>query len=194
MAGDTFSCIGITGSPGSGKTTYQEQLIREAIAAGRKVKIMDPNGQFPRGYLPSGVRGEWPGVAGVDQWIAGNLGKFHGLLVLDDADAYVPKNLSRTSPWLDLFVSFRHYQLDIVFTTRRLQEVPPIMRSCISHAAIFRTRSHLERNIWSSNIPGLTRKIPREPYQFLFVDMDTMESEVYKTKPRAIETAADRKV
>lgn len=195
MSGDTFKCVAIVGAPGSGKTSYQEQLIREALGAGRRVKIMDPNAQFPRGYLPRGAQGEWPGVAGVDQWLVSNLGKFRGLLVLDDADAYVPKNLSRSSPWLDLFVSFRHHQVDIVFTTRRLQEVPPIMRSCASHMAIFRTRSHLERNILSATTPkGTVAKIPKEPHRFLLVDMDEGTHELYQTKKRGIETAADQKV
>lgn len=194
---ETYAMVVVMGAPGSGKTSLVDQIARDAIRQRRPVHIIDPSAQFPPGYLPGGVRGDWPkgGAAGVDAWLAANLGKFHGLLILDDADAYIPKFPGRGTPWNSLLVAFRHHQIDLVLNTRRLQEVPPLVRTNASHLAIFRTRSDLARQSLGRNIPEeLLSQIPTEPHRFLLVDVDKGDAKEYRTNKRPINTAADRKI
>lgn len=195
-----YACLIVLGAQGSGKTSLVDQYVRSAAAAKRRVRVLDPQRQFPAGYIP-GVVGEYPGADGCEVWIEERMKRGDlrgGLLVCDDADIYMGSHLSKGSPWLDLIVSNRHYEVDIVINSRRTQEVPKVFLSSCSHMAVFRTRgtrarAHIREHLEEAGGPELMEKIPRDPYRYLMVDCDHGKAATFSTKARPITVNADSK-
>lgn len=192
----------VLGAPSSGKTSLEQELVDEALRAGRKVAILDPAGQFP------GL-GEWPGyrpvpnplhpaekIPACDAWLA-SLRKtgFSGLVVLDDADQYL--HAAPRSVWRDFFASFRHWGVDVIVNTRRPQEVPRMTDANASFVAVFRVRGKHARRaveaIVGDVVEDINERIPREPFKYLMIDVDSGDVSEHKTRKRKTVTVADAK-
>lgn len=182
------------GAPGSGKTSLEDQLIEQWLAARRQVKVIDPQGQFlDRKYGNISV---WPGIHDVDAYIQSLIDqKWHGLLVLEEADMYL--HAQARSVWKEIFASYRHLGLDIIINTRRGQDIPKVAIANASYYAIFRTRGSRAkqsvRDAIGEDHPEIMKHIPTEPHVYLFAEQDTGEFETYKTRKRSVITVADLK-
>lgn len=182
------------GSPASGKTSLEDQLIQQWQAANRPVKVLDPQHQFADARY-KGVS-EWPGIHDVDAWMQNLIdSKWHGLLVLEEADMYL--HAAARSVWREVFASFRHLGLDIIVNTRRGQDIPKHVISNASYYAIFRTRGtrakQSVRDAIGDDHPEIMKQIPQEPFLYVFAEADSGDFSVMKTKKRQVITTADLK-
>lgn len=93
-------------------------------------------------------------------------------LVLDDADAYVPTTLRSGSHLRDLALRNRWWNVDVLITARRLQSLPPLLLSAVSHLWVFRLspadKVGRERLV---EVAGEELEIPSEPYRYVQVDV-----------------------
>lgn len=103
-------------------------------------------------------------------------------LVLDDADAYVPTTLKAGSNLRDLALRNRWWGVDVLLTARRLQSLPPILLSAVSHLWVFRLspadKVGRERLF---EVAGEALAIPAEPYRFVHVDVFAGKHEAGRT-------------
>ena len=157
--------VAIFGGPGSGKSTLAKGLVTAARGRGDRVKIIDPGRQFRGGEMP-----EDP-----ETWLSDRKNRRDtDLLVADDADAYVPNTLARQSPWRDLSLRNRWWNLDVLITARRLQSLPVVLLSAVSTMFVFRLspadQAGRDRLIEAC---GQALTIPTEPYRFVRVDVFT---------------------
>lgn len=177
------------GAPGTGKTSLGDEYVRAYAKSGRDVRILDPGHNFP------GV-GEWPENGDVDGWIAKIVTERKKairkgavlapmLIMLDDADIYLPKTPHRTSPWRDLFASFRHSRLDILVNARRSQDLPLLIFTSAKYVVLFTTREVHSLDYLRSYIgDDIVREIPREPFVYVLVDIDAHTFTRGRTKKR----------
>jgi hypothetical protein len=94
------------------------------------------------------------------------------LVVLDDADAYVPTTLRQGTALRDLALRNRWWNVDVLITARRLQSLPTLLLSAVQHLYVFRLspadvagRDRLEL------VAGEQLEVPTQPYQFTMVDV-----------------------
>jgi energy-coupling factor transporter ATP-binding protein EcfA2 len=153
----------IVGGPGSGKSTLARRFIAAARNRGERIRIVDPARQFAGGVMPPDVDvylGERRAARDVD------------FIVLDDADAYVPTSLKAGSSLRDLALRNRWWGVDVLLTARRLQSLPPLLLSAVSHLWVFRLspadKVGRERLV---EVAGEGLAIPTEPYRFVHVDV-----------------------
>lgn len=156
------SIVGIFGGPGSGKSTLARAIVARARERGERVAILDPGKQFAGGEMPTDV----------DAWLeAKRARKDVGLIVADDADAYVTGSLAKASPWRDLALRNRWWRVDVLITARRLQSLPPVLLSAVSVMFVFR--------LSPADAAGRARlietcgelELPTRPYEFVRVDV-----------------------
>lgn len=164
-----MACLG---AQGTGKTTVARTLVANAIARGERVRILDPEGNFPRQADP------FPGD--VESWLDERLTRADcSLLVFDDFDRYVPKVPSRDSAWRKLWLTNRHVMrkqgVDVLVTGRRPQNLPMELASGIDFLYLFalsRTDRPGIRRI-EEIAPGIA--LPSEPYRFVRVEPKTLD-------------------
>lgn len=178
----------IMGAPGMGKSSLVDQYMQEAKANGRQIKILDPSAQFP------GL-GEWPGEELADSWLRSVKDEgFHGLLILDDADLWLGSNAPKGSAARDLFVSFRHWGVDVVINSRRSQDVPKVIFANADSVALFNLRGyHAREAIRREYGPEVLADVPQEPHRYLLVNADGHERQLFATRQRETKVAADTK-
>jgi hypothetical protein len=185
--------VGIFGGPGNGKTTFARLILEEARVAGARCRIVDPKMDFRGGEMPSDP----------EAWMRTRLEKKDcDFLLLDDADAYIPKSLPPskskrgdaendgdtariTSPWRELALRNRHHKIDVLMTVRRAQEVPNVMLSAMEYAVVFKF-SPMDvpgRKRILEAVPGL--ELPREGFKFVLCNLDSGERISGRTLPRA---------
>jgi len=145
------------GSAGTGKTTIVKALYGAAMSRGESVSIIDPNGALG-GFFPNDLDAYlWDRIAH----------KKSGLLVLDDADSYVPKIAGKDSPWRQIWLRNRHLKTDVLVSARRPASLDPLMLSNCDKLFVFATsradRPGIKR--LEEIAPGIT--IPTEPYRFI---------------------------
>lgn len=181
-----YRMVTILGAQASGKTSLVDEWINTYPG---RVLMIDPNAQW--GDDPRAV---WPGVgSALRDYIESLKGEFSGLIVLDDADRYLSAHTSEGSVWRDLFTSNRHWRVDILVIARRPQGIPKDLIAGSSHLALFRIREPYARKYLGDviDIPDLAKKIPRQPFKYLWVDVDAGKASLKATKKRAIIVGAD---
>lgn len=153
----------VVGGPGSGKSTLAKALIASARKRKQRVAIVDPARQFDGGVMPDDV----------DAWLAERkAARDVDVLVLDDADAYVPGTLKSGSALRDLALRNRWWGVDVILTARRVQSLPPLLMSAVHHLYIFRLspadRAGRDRLV---EVAGDELQVPSEAYRFVYVDV-----------------------
>lgn len=153
----------VVGGPGSGKSTLARALIAAARRRGERVRIVDPARQFHGGVMPDDV----------DRWLGERkAARDTDLLVLDDADAYVPSPLKQGSNLRDLALRNRWWGVDVLITARRLQSLPTLLLSAVHHLYVFRLspadKAGRERLV---EVAGEQLDVPAQPYRFVQVDV-----------------------
>jgi hypothetical protein len=181
-----YMAVGIFGAPGSGKSSLTWEWMLDYDAAGGKVIAIDRARQF-------GKFSVWPGMAHLNDWLMNEiLGKFHGLLVLDDADLYLDANAS--ADWKDLIVSFRHHGVDLLASSRRPQDIPTKLLSCLEHGALFRMaepRAIKKCEDWIGE--DIAAHIPKVKHKFLMVDVFARTYTIEETRAMNVATVATGK-
>lgn len=193
-----FRLVTVLGAPASGKTTLVEELLARyrVTCPGNEVAIIDPNHAFP-----GDEDATWPADGDVERWLAEFKARRAkqrptpaGFLLLDDADRYLmggpPKGIFR-----DLFSSFRHWRLDVTVNARRTQDIPKMVIQSADTTYIFRHREVHGRKYLADQLgEGILERIPRKPYEYLRVDVDSGEIYPGRTRPRATPTVSDREL
>ncbi len=173
------TAIGIFGKQGSGKTALEKQIIRNYVAKGGKVIVLDRQNQFP-GYSV------WPGLDHVEEYIQTKiLNKHTGLFIMDDADIFMTSRSKQVIR--DMIASFRHYGLDIVVSAKMPQSIDVTLLGCLDIACIFRMpsphgRAHLEEWL-GDDFPDLMHNIPKDKYEFVECNINTEEMCLRETSP-----------
>jgi hypothetical protein len=192
----TYKMAGILGAPGSGKTSLVDSEVwhYRHTHPEAPVWIVDPNNAFPGD--PGSV---WPPDADVEGWLIALKAMRakqkpqppSGLLVLDDADRYLAGGPPR-GIWRDLFTSFRHWRLNILWNARRTQDVPKVLLASSETLYLFRHRDvygpdYLARQ----NGEHIRELIPHKAFHYTRVDVDTGETWAGKTRKRDIVLPSD---
>lgn len=160
--------LGVFGRNGSGKSSLTWEVIKRYRARGGAVMALDRQKQF-------GEYSVWPGLENLDPWLKNKvLGRFKGLLVLDDADIYM--NSRSSQPWKDLIAANRHWNIDILVSSRAPQNIDVTLLGTLSVVCVFWTTSphalkHLEKLL--SEFPAAMQQIPQKPYDYLEVNFNT---------------------
>jgi len=151
--------VGIAGLPGAGKTTKILQMI-EAYKHG-KVAILDKFNdekyvKFPtmsRAQIPNQVKGIYkvqdPEPLKVVDAFSESFE--HGLLVLEDASAYIPSQ--EYKPMLDLFSGRRHEGVDLILTFHSINRIPPFCLEQFDKLVLFKTNDNPEKYL-KGNVPN----------------------------------------
>lgn len=153
----------VVGGPGSGKSTLAKALLAGARRRKERVAIVDPARQFPGGVMPDDV----------DAWLSERkAARDVQLIVLDDADAYVPTTLKAGSALRDLALRNRWWGVDVIITARRVQSLPPLLMSAVHHLYVFRLspadKAGRERLV---QVAGDELDIPSEAHRFVYCDV-----------------------
>lgn len=117
--------IGILAPRRSGKTALTSLLARQAKSAGARIRLVDPSGNLG-GNLPPDLDGFIEKIVKENTAaIAAKKPVPTTLLVLDDADAYLPKIPKPGSAWQQLFLCSAQLDLDIIYNGKRLANLSP---------------------------------------------------------------------
>lgn len=161
------------GAAGTGKTTLVQSLYGLAMQRGESVTVIDPNGKI----------GFWP--ADLDAYLLERFAaRAPGLLVLDDADSYVPRVTSAASPWKQLWLRNRHLCTDVLVSARRPASLDPLMLSNCDALYVFATSR--------ADVPGIRRlqeiapglRVPTTPYEFVCWSPKTLDGEAVTGRVR----------
>lgn len=154
VAGRKSIVIAAIGRSGSGKTTKLIEIVMAALAAGRRVLIIDPDGGEPAwdvfkryqdiSQVPANFKGAvvvpfsgdvylgTPTFRHIEEMTAttfhgGNNGPWEKMLVvIDDANAVMPDGRVE-KPLMWLFARRRQYGFDIIITGHSWMRIPPFM-------------------------------------------------------------------
>jgi hypothetical protein len=151
----------VVGMKNVGKTTM---LLGMARAQKQRVLIFDKNSEAAYNGVPylnpknikefQGVKKIYHSdVEGFMVWL-----KTHyrnGLLLLEDATAYVRNRSSR--PLNDMLVSCRHYGLDMIMVFHSLTSVPAEIYPLADTIILFKTEQSPERVLLANKIPQMER-------------------------------------
>jgi len=95
--------------------------------------------------------------------------------VIDEADILIPKTVEKLQqyPFMhDIFVNHRHYNLCIIFMTRRPQDLNPLVVESCEHKFIYalETSDNILRKMKSidSNLPDLMRTLKKDNHDFIY--------------------------
>lgn len=154
----------IVGGPGGGKSTLARHLMASARARGERIRVIDPARQFGRdGVMPEDV----------DRYLAERRrARDVDMIVLDDADAYVPTTLKSGSALRDLALRNRWWGVDVVITARRLQSLPTLLLSAVHHLWVFRlSPADAAGRERIALVAGQDLEVPTKAYQFVYRDV-----------------------
>lgn len=176
----------VYGPPAAGKTTLVSAWVRGALSEGRRVAILSPVKDARVWPVPC----EWPGrrpvkhpdypgmrMTASDAWLLQKKAEgFQGVLVFDDADAYL--TAGATWLWHDFFATFRHWNVDAIFVSKRPQGIPREVDDNASTMVIFAIRNQRTVKAIAEKLqdPEVLDDMPREPFKFLQIDMVTGQS------------------
>lgn len=199
--------VAVLGAPGCGKTSYIDERIIEAVNRGHMVRALDPTGQWSK-KNGAVIDGEWPDLGGADdrgpeeraeEWLRAfrktrrgvKTPPPHCLFVPDDMDMYLGGGQPR-GIWRDLFTTFRHWRCDVLCSARRTQDVPKVVFTSASAVVLFTHREvHAKEYLRQYLGAEVVERIPREPFRYIMVEVDTGKITEGRTKKRAAMTMTD---
>lgn len=149
--------VGCLGAQQVGKTTLLKWLYGRRMAQRQRVRIVDPNG---------GLGGQCPDD--VDAWLSERLAaRDTDTLVLDDLEAYAPRQFSPKTPWMKLAGQNAHYRLNVLWSGHRPQDVAPTLRAMTDVLYLFQLGrgDANQRKALDDIAPGI--EIPTAPYTFV---------------------------
>lgn len=118
------SVVLVVGAKGSGKSTLSRYFVRDAQNRKAPVRVLDPGDpRFPRDPEAS------LSTLLAQQW--------RGLLLCDDADQFIPRELDDDSPWRQLALRNRHHGVDLLLVTRRPANLPAVLLSALDELYVF---------------------------------------------------------
>jgi hypothetical protein len=164
-------CICIVGRQAVGKSSLEHQIIKAYVAKGGAVVVLAPH---PQQFGEYGILCD---VGNVNTLVSGLMQSgFKGLVIFDDADAYM--NPRSAQVITQLCTTFRHYGIDIVVSSRSLQQININLRRCFTRVMVFqmhepRSISMLKELLGEFPKQTLKKIPPKEPYVFFDFDMQT---------------------
>lgn len=176
----------ILGPSGFGKSALADELSESYRAAGGREWVIDPMGNWP-GH-PGQFR--YTNARDLDEHLHRLKSAGPGRIIFDDADLYYRHP---TDARMEIVVGNRHMQKDVILIARRPQGLHKDFFQIASSMALFHMRQQYAREYIENEfeVPGITRKIPREKFRYLYVHRETGAMKVYATRPRATITASD---
>lgn len=154
--------VGCLGAEQVGKTTLVKWLYGMRMQQRHRVAIIDPGGKLG-GVMPDDV------PAYLEARVKAR--DTHSF-VLDDIEAYAPRNFAPRTVWMDLATRNAHIgpgggQVNVFWTGHRPQDVAPTLRGMTSILYLFQigTGDRRQREALDDIAPGVV--IPTEPFRFV---------------------------
>lgn len=178
----------VCGRRGSGKSNLTKTLIKFLVNSRCPVMVVDPlqeHREFDRlgvinKYIPYGDQ------QGFDDFLQTIIGKWKGMLVIDEADGYFP-NRKNLLPYQKTLIHLgRHYGLGMLFVTRRLSNLHTDVISQTSKLFSFRLFAGADANYLSlMQLEELIEPIWNlEKYSYVFYDSEQGEINVCPPLPK----------
>lgn len=149
--------VGCLGAQQVGKTTLLKWLYGRRMQQRQRVQIVDPNGGLG-GVMPDDVEG----------WLEERLQKRDvDTLVLDDLEAYAPRQFAPRTPWMKLSGQNAHYRLNVLWSGHRPQDVAPTLRAMTDVLYLFQLGrgDANQRKALDDIAPGIV--LPTAPFRFV---------------------------
>lgn len=183
---DVKNCkICLFGLQGSGKSFFAENYLLDKFKypvvylmhkedfqrRGNHVKAIIPQDEHGNVDTSAKTLNQWSKK--IKEWaIQGKTDAF----VIDEADLFIPKDfrgLQKYSYFHDIIINHRHYNLSIIFITRRPQELPTMITEQSAHYFIFHiagknVKEHLNRIY--DNLGYLASQLKRKDYKFIHLE------------------------
>jgi len=178
--------ITICGRRGSGKSNLAKTIIRFLLNSRCPVIIIDPL-QEHRDF--QGAQNKFlmfGDQQGCNNFIGQLIGKWKGILVIDEADGFFP-NRKILLPWQKYLVHLgRHYGIGIIFITRRLANLHTDCIAQTSKLFSFRLFAGADANYLSlMQLDELIEPIWNlEKFHFVFFDGNTGELAICPPIPK----------
>ncbi len=170
-------CVCLLGRQRVGKSSLTAEIIANYKKKKGAVKVLAPH---PDQFGKDGVLCD---VTNVTEIVESLMGEFQGLVVFDDADTYMNP---RSGPAItSLCSSFRHYNIDLIVSSRAPQTININMRRCFSRICVF--MMHEPRAIHATReLLGEFKEedlvFPKEPFLYNSYNLETYEVTREKTK------------
>lgn len=177
--------ICLFGIQGSGKTFFVENYLLEKyknpivylmhkedfINGGKHVNKIIPQDEHGNVDTSMKTLNKWSKKI-KENAIEGKIDAF----IIDEADLFIPKDfrsLQKYSFFHDIVINHRHYNLAMIFITRRPQELPTVITEQSAHYFIFsifgvNVIKHL--NFIYPNLGFIASKLDREEHKFLHLE------------------------
>jgi len=178
----------IGGKKGSGKTNLMKTLIKWLVSVKCPVIIIDPLWEYKE-FETMGVTVihiKYGNVTEFNNYINKLYNKWKGILVIDEADGFLPNKTNLLNPSRTLIHLGRHYGIGSAFVTRRLSNLHTDVISQTGKLFLFRLYAgadaqYLERAQLGEIVDPVFNL---EKYWFVSYDADTATIQVNEPIPK----------
>lgn len=180
----------IGGKKGSGKTNLMKTLIKWLLSVHCPVIIIDPLWEYKefeqQGAIVMHIK--YGNVAQFNNYINQLFTKWKGILVIDEADGFLPNKTNLLNPSRTLIHLGRHYGIGSAFVTRRLSNLHTDVISQTGKLFLFRLYAgadaqYLERAQLGEIVDPVFNL---EKYWFVSYDADTATIQVNEPIPKYV--------
>ena len=180
--------IVIGGKKGSGKTNLMKTLIKWLITVGCPVIIIDPLWEYKE-FEQQGatvVHIKYGNVVEFNNYINQLYTKWKGMLIIDEADGFLPNKTNLLIPSRTLVHLGRHYGIGSAYVTRRLSNLHTDVISQTGKLFLFRLYAgadaqYLERAQLGEIVDPVFNL---EKYWFVSYDADTATIQINEPIPK----------
>ena len=178
----------ICGKKGSGKTNLAKTLIKWLLSVGCPIIIIDPLWEYREfeqmGAIVIHIRHH--DIGKFNSYLNTLYTKFHGIIVIDESDSFLPNKTSLLTPSYTLIHLGRHYGIGSIFVTRRLSNLHTDVISQTGKLFLFRLYAGADRQYLENAQLGeiVDPVFNLEKYEFVSYDADTGTSKVNEPIPK----------
>lgn len=175
-------CVALVGRQAVGKSSLITEMVLSYVKRGGKARVYSPH---PAQFGAYGILCNMDNINDIINELLE--GKFQGLVVFDDCDTYMGP---QSAQGITAFCStFRHYDCDIVVSSRSPQQININLRRCFTLICVFKMHEPLAIKSVRGLLGEFTDKqfkVPSEKYEYYEYDLE--EYTVFKRQTKQMRT------